>query len=141
MSRARALARRVVIDTSAYSHLRRGDPRVIEWLAAAPLVLVPVTALGELEAGFRRGTRYAENVRVLRQFLSDPLVRIVPTDEEVALCYGRLFADLRDRGTPIPTNDIWIAAATLVSGAELLTFDRDFEHVPGLRLTVLDVAR
>jgi len=130
---------RIALDTSAYSHLRNGDERVIEAVARAQAVLVPVTVLGELEAAFRRGARYAENRSRLLGFLRDPLVSVVPTTEAIAERYGRVFATLRLAGTPIPVNDIWIAAATLVSGAHLVTFDRDFEAVQELDVTVLAI--
>jgi tRNA(fMet)-specific endonuclease VapC len=55
----------------------------------------------------------------------------------VAIRYGRFFADLRRAGTPIPTNDLWIAATALDSGAHLLTFDGDFERIAALDCTIL----
>jgi tRNA(fMet)-specific endonuclease VapC len=51
--------------------------------------------------------------------------------------FGRIAANLRRAGTPIPTNDIWIAAHAMESGAELITLDHHFEHIPGLAVTVL----
>lgn len=83
---------RLVLDTSAYSHLRRGDVRVIEAAGEAEALYVPATVLGELEAGFRVGRRYRENARVLAEFLREPIVRIVPTTADVARRYGEVFA-------------------------------------------------
>ena len=60
-----------------------------------------------------------------------------PTTAAVARHYGRLFAELKRAGTPIPVNDVWIAAACLDCDGRLVTFDRDFERIPGLELTVL----
>ncbi|MBK8998007.1 MAG: PIN domain-containing protein [Myxococcales bacterium] len=65
------------------------------------------------------------------------LASVVAADERVALTYGRLFAELRAAGTPIPINDVWIAASALVAAAHLLTFDGDFARVPGLSCSVL----
>ena len=132
------LVTRLVLDTSAYSHLRRGREEVIDAVARADTVYLPATVLGELEAGFRLGNRHRENRRSLGAFLDEPFVEIITTDSEVALRYGEIFFQLRDAGTPIPVNDIWIAAAVVASGANLLTFDADFDRVPGLSHTCLD---
>ena len=87
--------------------------------------------------GFRIGTRYLENRRVLEEFLREPYVNVIDTTVDVARRYGEVFAELKRAGTPIPVNDIWIAAATLSSGTHLITFDSDFQQIPGLPHTVL----
>lgn len=130
-------AARLALDTSAYSKLREGDARVIDAISRAEVVLLPVTVLGELEAGFRAGNRYRENRKVLDEFLEEPFVEVFPITAETARRYGEIFADLRRRGTPIPTNDLWIAAAASDRAAHLLTFDRHFERVASLEVTVL----
>lgn len=128
---------RVVLDTSAYSRLRGADDTVISLLAAAEVVLVPTVVIGELEAGFRLGTRLADNQARLGEFLREPFVGELPVTRDVASRYGQLFAELRKAGTPVPVNDVWIAATTLDAGAHLITFDRDFERFPSLSLTLL----
>ncbi len=128
---------RLVLDTSAYSQLRHGHDAVLDAVAAAESVLVPTTVLGELEAAFELGARTKENRVVLTEFLEEPFVSILPTSRSVARRYGQVFARLRRAGTPIPVNDIWIAAATLDCGGHLLTFDQHFQHILGLDLTLL----
>jgi tRNA(fMet)-specific endonuclease VapC len=128
---------RLVLDTSGYSHLRAGHPHVLAWLAAAAVVSIPVIVLGELEAAFLRGTRLQENRAGLAEFLSEPFVEVLVVDQDAARRYGELVAHLRRTGTPVPVNDIWIAAITLAIGGRLLTFDRDFERIPALECTVL----
>jgi tRNA(fMet)-specific endonuclease VapC len=128
---------RVVLDTSAYSRLRGADDAVITLLAAADIVLVPTVVIGELEAGFRLGSRAADNQARLNEFLSEPFVVTVPVTRDVATRYGQLFAELRQAGTPVPVNDVWIAATTVDAGAQLITFDRDFERFRSLSVTVL----
>ena len=130
---------RLVLDTSAYSHLRTGDDRVLDLLARAEVVIVPVTVLGELEGAFSAGLRAAENRRVLASFLAEPSVTIVPTTTSVARRYGRIYAQLRRAGTPIPVNDMWIAAAAIDSSGALLTFDGHFNRVDGLDCIFLSV--
>ena len=128
---------RLVLDTSAYSHFRAGHPHVLDLLARAATVLIPATVLGELEAAFQLGRRGRENRLTLAEFLGEPFVTVWPTTAAVARHYGRVFAELRRAGTPIPINDVWIAAACLDCDGQLVTFDRDFERIPGLELTVL----
>ena len=125
-------ADRLVLDTSAYSHFRTGHPEVLDALARAERVLIPATVLGELEAAFELGNRARENRRALKTYLEETFVDVLPVTPAVAHHYGRVFSALRRAGTPIPVNDIWIAAATLDCGGTLLTFDRDFSRIPGL---------
>jgi tRNA(fMet)-specific endonuclease VapC len=128
---------RLVLDTSAYSYLRAGDGRVLDLVAAAEIVSLPTIALGELEAGFTLGRRELENRTLLAEFLAEPFVTILPVTPAVARRYGRLFADLRRAGTPIPINDIWIAAIAQDCGGRLLTFDGHFDQIVSLDRTVL----
>jgi tRNA(fMet)-specific endonuclease VapC len=131
---------RLVLDTSAYSHFRAGDERVLDLIAAAEMVFLPTIVLGELEAGFSLGRRELENRTLLAEFLAEPFVAILQVTSTVARHYGRLFASLRRAGTPIPINDVWIAATTLDCGGHLLTFDGDYKNVAALDYTVLTPA-
>jgi tRNA(fMet)-specific endonuclease VapC len=128
---------RIAIDTSAYSHFRGNHAEVVDRIAAADLVYLPTIILGELEAAFRLGRRTADNRAKLEEFMHEDFVRILPVTREVARRYGELFAELRAAGTPIPVNDIWIAATTMDAGAELVTFDSDFNRIPRLERTIL----
>ena len=123
---------RVLLDTNAYSALHRvGTPAPLaQAVNTADAVVLPVAVIGELYAGFAGGTRYDENVRLLDEFLAEPAVSVAAADHRTGMLFGRIEADLRRRGTPIPTNDIWIAAAAVQHGLRILTFDRHFELVP-----------
>ncbi|MEO1303125.1 MAG: type II toxin-antitoxin system VapC family toxin [Myxococcota bacterium] len=127
----------VALDTSAYSHLRRGDERVFDALARAKTIVLPAVVVGELHVGFQLGTRALENLNVLQEFIAEFQVTVLSVNSQVARRYGELFAKLRHAGTPIPTNDIWIAATVIESSAQLLTFDSDFRAIEELRATVL----
>lgn len=129
---------RLVLDTSAYSHFRAGHPQVLDLLAAAATVVIPATVLGELEAAFQLGRRARENRLTLAEFLSEPFVTVWPTTAAVAGHYGRVFAELKRAGTPVPVNDVWIAAACLDCVGRLVTFDSDFERISGLDVTRLE---
>ena len=130
-----ALNRRVVLDTSAYSHFRSGHAALHERLEAAHEIIVPAIVLGELHAAFRGGSRFLDNEATLERFLEEPFVSVRAIDAEVSARYGEVFSQLKRAGTPIPTNDIWIAAVALDSGAHLLSFDDDFSQVAGLSWT------
>lgn len=133
------LPSRIVLDTSAYSHARRGSALALDAIARSDVVFVPVTVLGELEAGFRVGSRYQENRRALEEFLREPYIRVLEVTADVARLYGEVFASLKRAGTPIPVNDVWIAAATLGCGAHLVTFDEDFARIDSLSHTLYPV--
>ena len=130
----------LVLDTSGYSHLRSGHAAVLDHVAEATMVALPVTVLGELEAGFELGHRGKENRRMLAEFLDEPFVRVLETTAQTALYYARIFAALRRAGTPIPINDVWIAAATKESHGRLLTFDRDYSRIASLDYILLDAS-
>ena len=127
-----------MLDTSAYSRFRAGDTRVHDLIAAADAVIVPVPVLGELYGAFEAGGRARENRVALAGFLDEPFVSVVTVSETVARQYGRLYGALRRAGTPVPVNDMWIAACAIDQGACLLTFDTDFERIAGLDRIVLD---
>ena len=129
---------RICLDTSAYSNFRRGEPGVVEHLDRAEWVGVPSIVLGELRAGFRLGTRAESNVRELDEFLDHAVVEVVSVDAVVAQIYGEIFADLRSKGRPLPTNDIWIAATAVRAGASVLTFDEHFRDIVRAGSLILD---
>lgn len=93
---------RLVLDTSAYSHLRKGHPEVLASLTAAVQASIPVIVLGELEAAFERGSRAAENQRVLAELLAEPFVNVLDVISTTVRHYARVFVSLRNAGTPIP---------------------------------------
>ena len=123
---------RVLLDTNVYSALKRGHPGVGELVRRADEVLLPTVVAGELLYGFRCGTRFERNRQELDEFIASPFVKVVPVTMDTADRFGRIAATLRARGTPIPNNDIWIAAQTMETGAELLSFDRHYEAIEGL---------
>jgi tRNA(fMet)-specific endonuclease VapC len=130
-------AGQLVLDTSAYSRFRAGDGRILDLIAGAEIVGMPAVVLGELEAAFTLGRRELENRSILAEFLAESFVSVLPVTAAVARRYGRLFAELRRAGTPIPINDVWIAATALVCGGHLVTFDGDFGRIAFLDCTIL----
>lgn len=126
--------RPIAIDTNAYVAFKRGDADMLAVLRAATDLLLPVTVLGELLAGFVAGTREAANRGELAQFLRSPRVRVAAVGEATADGYALIHTRLRRKGRPVPSNDLWIAASALEHGAALLTLDAHFEAIDTLRV-------
>ena len=124
---------KIVLDTNAYVRYLAGDGKVLDALARAERVLVSVFVMGELFAGFRNGAREKRSREILGRFLSKPSVSVLDATAETAEYFGMVKAALRKVGTPIPLNDVWIAAHALETGSVLVTYDPHFLAVPGLR--------
>lgn len=122
----------LAIDTNRYADLFRGIEDVVNTIRSAQSITIPFAVLGELHGGFGHSARKAENERDLARFLANPRVHVAHADEQTARIYGQLWAQLRTQGTPIPTNDIWIAATVLQYGLTLYTRDPHFDHLPQL---------
>ncbi len=105
--------RPIALDTSAYAAFKRGDAQILGVLQHAPSIIVCATVLGELLAGFAAGRRESINRSELTQFLNVPRVQVVPSTAATADLYALVYAALRRKGQPIPTNDLWIAASSL----------------------------
>lgn len=125
--------RPLLIDTNAYSAFMRGDGQIVETIAHAELLHLNAIVLGELLGGFAAGKREAANREELSRFMASPRVRQLPITANTADSYALVYNGLRRKGTPIPSNDLWIAATALEHGCALLTLDAHFRQVDGLR--------
>ncbi len=128
---------RYCLDTSAYSHFQRGNEEVVRILDRAEWVGLPTITLGELRTGFLLGGQRLRNEGELESFLANPATEVLPVDAEVSRHYAEIVADLRRAGTPVPTNDVWIAATAARVGALVLTFDRHFEEIARVGSVIL----
>ncbi len=123
---------RVALDTNGYVDFCRGKAETVDLLEKADSIHLPFVVLAELRAGFAVGRRGSENERVLGLFLCKPGVQVLYADDQTTHLYASLYRQLRRQGTPIPTNDIWIAALVLQHGLTLHARDRHFDHLPQL---------
>jgi len=126
------VAVRVALDTNRYTDLCRGDRAVVEVVELAGEVWLPFIVLGELRAGFAVGTQGPRNEAVLRRFLLKPGVAVLYADEQTTHHYATVYRQLRKQGTPIPTNDMWIAALVLQHSLTLYDRDAHFDHIAQL---------
>lgn len=125
---------KLCLDTNAYSRFMAGNAALHQLLESADSIYIPVTVLGELYAGFEIGSRRAENRKALDAFLSKDGIELIAADKETADRYALLVKELRLKGKPIPTNDLWIAAIALKLGTRLISYDSHFSVITGLRV-------
>ena len=123
---------RIALDTNRYTDLCRGDASVVETVELADEVWLPFVVLGELRAGFAVGNQGPRNEAVLRRFLLKPRVGVLYADDQTTHQYATVYRQLRKQGTPIPTNDMWIAALVLQHSLVLLARDSHFDALPQL---------
>jgi tRNA(fMet)-specific endonuclease VapC len=121
---------KIALDSNRYVDFARGDQSLLEALETAEEICVPLVVLAELRAGFAVGSRGAQNEGGLRRFLLRPGVTVLFPDEQTTHHYAAVYRQLRQQGTPIPTNDIWIAALVLQHGLVLSSRDSHFDHLP-----------
>lgn len=129
---------RLTLDTSGYSAFKRGHSGVVSRIRRAEEILLPTIVLGELLGGFAVGRKSRRNREELDLFRDSPRVRLASIGEATAKRYAVIYASLRTSGTPIPTNDLWIAASAMEHGTELVTLDRDFTNVPQILVALFE---
>ena len=123
---------RVALDTSRLTDLFQGDAALSEMLSTCDEVWIPLVVFGEIKAGLYGGTQQHRNETLLRKLLTRPTVDVLIPQRETAEQYARLFVQLRRAGTPVPDNDLWIAALALEHDLTLITRDQHFERIPQL---------
>jgi tRNA(fMet)-specific endonuclease VapC len=130
--------RKILLDTNAYTNLLSGNEDILDTIVMADIVYMSIFVLGELHAGFAGGVKKAENEATLHDFLMRSTVKTLNATSETASVFGFVKNNLRKAGTPIPINDVWIAAHGMESGSTIVTYDNHFRQVPGLRVWGVD---
>ncbi len=125
---------KIVLDTNGYVSYLSGDKNILYSLVDAEIIFMSIFVLGELLTGFKGGNREKDNLAILRTFLNKPGVSVLNASTDTADYFALIKNNLKKAGTPIPVNDIWIAAHTMQTGSMLITYDRHFKYIPGLRL-------
>ena len=128
---------RILLDTSAYSAFMRGNADAVSVLREADEIYLSAIVLGEMRAGFLGGTHRTKNEKELTRFLDSPRVQVLDIDEGTAERYAVIFTALRSAGTPIPANDLWIAASAMQYGLSVLTRDSHFAKVPQILVRIV----
>jgi tRNA(fMet)-specific endonuclease VapC len=130
------VAVKILLDTNAYVGFKRNVVEMVDFIVSAESIVFSPIVLGELMFGFRNGTRCKENMEDLNSFLDHEVVELVQIGKITSDRYSRIAEQLKRQGTPIPTNDIWIAAQTIEHGAELISSDKHFEKISSLVYTI-----
>ena len=124
----------VLLDTNAYSQYNLGDKKVKKALEISEIIYFPTVAIGELYAGFLNGSLFEKNRAILMNFISDPKVELAEAQIKTALIYGNIYSELKKGGTPVSSNDIWIAACAIETGSTIVTYDKHFLKIPGVKV-------
>ena len=124
---------RILLDTNAYTAFLTGAKRVLNALTEAETAFLSAIVIGELYAGFCGGNRLKENKALLARFLQKSNVRVLDVTAETGEVFGQIKNELKKAGTPIPLNDVWLAAQAMETGSVIVTFDAHFDQVSGLR--------
>ena len=124
--------KKVMIDTNIYSLAMKGEPETVDLLRKIDRIGICTVSIGELFSGFKAGNREEKNREQLEIFLDSPRVAVHEIEVETADLYADILNQLQAAGTPIPTNDIWIAASAFQHGYKLFTKDKHFNCIPGL---------
>ena len=128
----------LLLDTNVLIRLFRSDSKIADIISAYERIVVPSVVLGEFKAGVDPKTACGQKqLEVLESFLDSPSVCIIPVTEDVASVYARIFRVLKANGTPIPQNDMWIAACAMDAGAMLISSDDHFASIPLLDIHVV----
>jgi len=125
---------KILLDTNSYSLFIKGERFLIKEVEKADKILISSVSVGELYAGFHRGTQFKMNEDILLSFLQNKYVETFAVTEYTAHIYGKIVSTLYKAGKPIPTNDIWIAAQVIESGSILVSYDKHFLEIPGLKV-------
>ena len=121
---------RYLLDTNAVIALWSNDASLQSLLSTADLVSVPCIALGELYFGASKSVRTQANLAKIDEFAER--TAILRCDAATAKHYGQVRELLRERGRPIPDNDVWVAALAQQYGLVLVSRDEHFSEVAGL---------
>jgi len=126
--------KKIILDTNAYTRLLAGSEEVLDIISTADSLYMSIFVLGELYAGFSSGLKEQKNRETLNRFLLKPTVKILNATIETAEIFGMLKSRLKIAGTPLPINDVWIAAHAIETGSIVVTFDKHFNKISGIRL-------
>ncbi|MCH7764309.1 MAG: type II toxin-antitoxin system VapC family toxin [Candidatus Marinimicrobia bacterium] len=129
----------IVIDTNIYSLAMKNDSMAVKILRQAEKIYICSIVIGELLSGFKFGIQERKNMKLFNEFLDSPRVIAIDITENTAIHYSQIYLDLKKAGTPLPTNDMWIAAVAKEKGAYLATADKHFQFIPGLLLQTVGV--
>lgn len=126
--------RPVLLDTNGYVAFKRGEPSIVKIIQQVETLVISPIVLGELLSGFSCGNKTQKNCDDLQQFLKSSRIKFFPITSDTASFYSQIYFSLKNKGKPIPSNDMWIAAQALENGCLLCSYDKHFKEIDGLVL-------
>ena len=123
---------KILIDSNRFIDFCAGESSVVDAFEQAALLVVPFIVLAEIRVGAHSIKRGDTQARILGELLQQPGVRVAHSSETTTHHYATLYARLKKAGTPIPTNDIWIAALAIEHSLVLYTRDAHFDRIPSI---------
>ena len=120
----------VLLDTNIVIGLFAEDRAVLTRLSEIDHIFIPSIVLGELYFGAYKSAHVTENIHRIEELVA--LSAVLVCDAVTAACYGRIKKALRDKGKPLPENDIWIAALAQQHGLVVISRDQHFKEIDGL---------
>lgn len=117
----------LILDTSAYSELKRSEPNIVRLVRSADTLYLPIVVIAELLYGFRGVNKFSSNQKDLERFLSSEFVEILHIDKlQTAETYSQLKMICKSSGKVLSEHDLWIAALASEHSYTLATYDKDF---------------
>lgn len=124
--------RPVLFDTNAYASFKKNDAATVEIVQRAQLIIISPIVIGELLAGFEGGNKTKQNIIELQKFLASSRIKVYPVTLDTSHFFSQIYNNLKKKGKPIPTNDMWIASQALEHGCVVCTSDKHFSFIEGL---------
>lgn len=122
----------VIIDTNAYAAFKKGEPKALEIIEKCDALFINPVVIGELLSGFVLGNKEKRNRNELAQFLDSPKVTQIDINSLTAEHFAAIFRELKFKGKPIPTNDLWTAASARQYELKVFSYDAHFKLIDHL---------
>ncbi|MCF8373953.1 MAG: type II toxin-antitoxin system VapC family toxin [Bacteroidales bacterium] len=123
-----------IIDTNAYSEFKRGNKKAIEIIQKSKTIFFTPIVVGELLFGFSIGRKSEQNLIEFKEFQDSRSVKNLIIDTQTSEFFAIIYKQLRTQGTPIPTNDMWIASLAMQYDYAVFTFDKHFNNIDGIKI-------